>query len=346
MSTLPRDSFLDDVRDAFRLLYRTYSETYHADTRPSDFRSVLKELDGNFVRFDREDRRTTITFHNPSIRDFVQNYLLQSEEEVVLLLRGSKFFEQLVWLWTFEREGSRKFTFRAMLRRHADTFVTALTKTIDLPSYKQRYRYVKGEFRYDPISIEERVEFLTGVAQTLKHPDLMLLVSSKRDHIKRRISRGRVERRDMVRLLEGLAKLPSCAEELNALIPVARSALLRLSNEIREFEAYRTFARIFPNAIDDDARLHVSQRFGALAERQIHKYDPDAIREYASQLEDLGNEFSVDVTEAVAALEANARQKEKEARRRRRTRRSVKRSRPNQNACTDEDLASMFAVFA
>jgi hypothetical protein len=346
MATLPRDSFLEDVRDAFRQLYRIYSETYHVDTRPSDFRSVLKELDGNFVRFDREERRTTITFHNPSIRDFVQNYLLQNEDEVLLLLRGAKFFEQLRWLWTFEREGSRKFTFRAMLRRHADTFVSALARTIDLPSYKQRYRLVKGEFRYDPIAIEERVEFLAGVAQTLKHLQLTSVIVDNLNRIKRRVPRGRVDRRDLVRLLEGLTKLPWCAEELKAFIPVARSAFLRLSDEIREFEAYRTFARAFPTAIDDAARLHVAEKFSALAERQIYRYDPDAIREYASQLEDLANEFSVDVTAPIANLEADARQKEKEARRRRRTRRSVKRSRPKQNACTNEDLASMFAVLA
>jgi hypothetical protein len=347
MATLPPDSFLDDVRNGFKLLYRTYSETYHVDTRPNDLRCVLKELDGNFIRFDREDGRTTVTFHNPSVRDFIQNYLLQNEDEVLLLLRGTKFFEQLVWLWNFEREGSHRFTFRAMLRRHSHTFVSALARTIDLPGYKQRYRWVEGEFRYDPISIEERLEFLTDVARTLKDSALTSLIISELERIKRRVQRGRGDRKDLARLLEGLAKLRWFpAKELDELVGVAQSLFVRVSDDIRDFEAYRTFSRVFPAALDDTTRMHVAEKFSELADQEIYKHSPDAIREYASQLTDLGSEFAVDVTHAVTTLEADARRKEKEARRRYRTRRATRRSRLNQNACTDEDLASMFAVLA
>ena len=347
MATLPPDSFLDDVRDGFKLLYRTYSETYHVDTRPNDLRCVLKELDGNFVQFDREDGRTTVTFHNPSVRDFIQNYLLQNEEEVLLLLRGAKFFEQLVWLWNFEREGSHRFTFRAMLRRHSNTFVSALERTLDLPSYRQRYRWVEGEFRHDRISIEERVEFLATVDRTLKHSGLTSQVVSKLDRIKRRVQRGHVNRKDLARLLEGLVNLSWFpAKELNELVRVAQPLFVRVSDEIGEFEAYRMFSRSFPTAIDDTARMHIAEKFSELADQKIYKFDADSVREYASQLKDLGSEFAVDVSQAITKLEADARRKEKEARRRYRTRRAAKRSRLNQNTCTDEDLASMFAAFA
>jgi hypothetical protein len=346
LATLPRQTYLDDVRPAFRFLHATYAAKYQCDTRPNDLRRVLKELDGNFVQFDREDGRTTVAFHNPSIRDFIQNYLLQNEEEVVLLLHGTKFFEQLMWLWRFEREGSRKFTFRAMLRKNLDTFIESLARTVDLQSYKERYRWVEGEFRYDPVSIEERVEFITTVAETVTHPNLHALILGKLDRIKRRVSRGRVNRRDLARLLQGLRKLPAAlSNEVEPLIFAAKSLFLRLSDDIRDFEAYRMFARTFPELLEEETRSHVADRLEALAARRnFEYYDPDEIREYASKLRDFGREFSVNVAHRVMSLEAYAQRAEKAARRRSRTRRSVRRSRLRQHECSNEDLASMFAA--
>lgn len=347
MATLPRDCFLDDVREVFKVSYKAYSEIYHVDTRPNDFKRVLKELDGNFIRLEREGDRSTIAFHNPSVRDFVQNHLLQNDEEIVVLLRGAKFFEQLIWLWTFEREGSRKFTFRRVLRIHASEFIAALAKTIDLPGYRQRERWVGGEFREDPFTAEERVEFLTNVVSTLQHSELISLIVGKIEYIGRRVKGGRADRRDLARLMEGLATQPLLkTKALECLLPVARPVFLRLSDAVRDFEAFRTFARTFPTAIDRSARSHVAEKFSALAGRHVDIYAPDSIREYASQLKDLGKEFSVDVEETVSELEARARRREKEIRRHFRTRRSARRSRQRKDVCSDEDLATMFKVFA
>jgi hypothetical protein len=346
LTTLPRETALDDVRRAFKVIYRTFSQLYRFDTGPNDFRNVLKELDGNFVRFERDDGKTTVAFHNPSIRDFMQNHLLENEDEVVALVQGAKFFEQLVWLWTFEREGAAGASFRVVLRHNASLFVEALKRTIDLPSYKQRYRWAEGEWRSDPVSVEERTEILASIAQKFTDSELTALLTAKLEQVRQRALRGRSDRRDLARLLERVAGLPrrfnSAREHL---IEAATGFFVKPSQTIREFEAYRDFTRHFPYAVDSVTHMQVGRQFETFARQQAPHYDPDAIREYASQVRDLAGAFSINLADAVSEFEAEAKKREKEARRRTRTRRSARRGRPPKGACSDEDIASMFEIF-
>jgi hypothetical protein len=72
--------------------FRAYGLHVNAD----DFRKSLKELDGNFIKTSKWGSDFYISFHNPSIRDFIENYLSKNYSEVMAICNSAKFFDQFI----------------------------------------------------------------------------------------------------------------------------------------------------------------------------------------------------------------------------------------------------------
>ena len=92
---------LDVLEEAFLAFHSQQANKHHMDTGPRDFRRALKELDGTFLRVRTDDRSgcTTVMFHNPSVRDFLQSYL-DEERELIRDLVGSAILHgQIGQLW-------------------------------------------------------------------------------------------------------------------------------------------------------------------------------------------------------------------------------------------------------
>jgi hypothetical protein len=70
-----------------------------------DFEHALRELDNNFVSTSREGEDLIIDFHNPSVEDFIAQYLNNHPEDVRDLFDSAQFFEQCVRLARGPRGG-------------------------------------------------------------------------------------------------------------------------------------------------------------------------------------------------------------------------------------------------
>ena len=254
------------------------------------------------------------------------------------------FFEQLSWLWNFENKTGR--AFRTRIRRHANAFVGALRRTVDRPSYKQRYRWVRDEWRFDSISIEERSDILVSIGRTLPDRALLTLIEEQLERVRKRMLRRVSNRKDVAILFNQLGRLPQFAtDQRKALIATAKSFFLRLSGDIAEFEAYREFVRGHSRVFTKVERFHAEKEFRRLCEEEIYEDDPDSLRQYATQLEDLASLFDVDVTEKLQVIEDLATEREEEARRKSPEKEELDIPEANKADCTDADIASMFEVF-
>ena len=93
-----------------------------------------KELDGNFVSFSKHRGGISVQFHNPSVRDFLQGYCFEHQEEMTLLLKGASFFEQIMWLATYTRKDEDEPAFKSLLLENVKLWIDRLRKTINGPS--------------------------------------------------------------------------------------------------------------------------------------------------------------------------------------------------------------------
>jgi hypothetical protein len=63
------------------------------------FAASLKVLDDSFVSTQRQRGTTIVVPHNPSLLDFLTEYVRSSLPDAELMLAGSKYIEQVLWTW-------------------------------------------------------------------------------------------------------------------------------------------------------------------------------------------------------------------------------------------------------
>ena len=99
--SMPYQTFASDTESAYQAFNLSYSKHFASTMGPHDFRSALKELEGDFLEYDREGDNIIVRYQNPSVRDFVKKYLAGAKAEMALLIDAVVFFEQLssLWLW-------------------------------------------------------------------------------------------------------------------------------------------------------------------------------------------------------------------------------------------------------
>src|SRR5439155_10710429 len=99
LTTLADNTKLENLERAFLTFYEFRRLRFGFATKPGDWLDALRELDGNFMKTDKIGKDIVVSFHNPSIRDFMEQFLEKSDGDVLDLLRGTHFYDQYVWLW-------------------------------------------------------------------------------------------------------------------------------------------------------------------------------------------------------------------------------------------------------
>jgi hypothetical protein len=69
-------------------------------TSSGDWEDALKQLDDNFISSRTFGDDILVFFHNPSVLDFVENFLANSDGDVADLISGAHFYERYTSLWT------------------------------------------------------------------------------------------------------------------------------------------------------------------------------------------------------------------------------------------------------
>lgn len=159
LCTLPDEVLLTDLEIAFWTFYRLRQEKFGFPTSSGDWNDALKQLDGSFVATKRIGKDLVATFHNPSIRDYVEDFLSTSETDVSDLIRGSHFYEQYTRLWA----GRRGHRYRGV-DEHRDEFLREFQRHLFGESAATiRYVHSDGEpigLNHRTVSNESRTRFL------------------------------------------------------------------------------------------------------------------------------------------------------------------------------------------
>ena len=84
----------------FDILFGYRSREYGWIQRPTAFERSLNELEGNFIRIRERDRERLVEWHNPSVLDFLGNWLRRHRRDLEALLATATRFGQVEQLTT------------------------------------------------------------------------------------------------------------------------------------------------------------------------------------------------------------------------------------------------------
>ena len=92
-------------KDILKIAFNIYSDNkcsrLHLPTSFLNYKNALKELDDSFISINESPfilkglENIVIKFNNPSIKDFIENFIIENEEEFQEICKSCIFFEQI-----------------------------------------------------------------------------------------------------------------------------------------------------------------------------------------------------------------------------------------------------------
>jgi hypothetical protein len=295
LSTLPDDVALADCEVAFWEFYRLRQRRFGFSTSSGDWQDALKQLDGNFISTQNLGGELVVSFHNPSVRDFVENFLASSESDVADLISASQFYEQYTSLW--KGRGSGRY---AGVDRHSEEFLRSLRKGLFGQS-ASRIRIVDSDgrvigLRGNPPSNESRAEFAVRLANDLKNQAGDQFLDSVVDSLQRLWMDGNADKEDLVSLLDELTERGLTGED--AVFLTAQECLSGEVKEMGDFRAVAQFVKRYPGALASSELEKLRRDFVEFASEYSDGWDdgdPDWLRRIADDLEFVGKTLTVNV---------------------------------------------------
>ena len=260
---------------------------------PSDWLNAVRELDGNFIKTTPIGKDIVVSFHNPSIRDFMEQVLVDSDRDAVGLLRGAAFYEQYMSLWSGVND--RPYPGIAQAGRE---FRGALGMNLFGPSARmistERGGETIGVTPWAP-SNESRTEFFIRVADDVAGQpaaDAVPLLQSMSNLWRE----GSADREDLVCLLDMLRERGLTTDD--PVFKAARQCLMAPHETIEDFRAAAKFCETYPDVVSDAERDELKRQFEGFAPDYASGWDtdsdPDWLREIAGDIEGLGERLGID----------------------------------------------------
>jgi hypothetical protein len=304
-STMPTEVLLADLETAFWTFYRFRQARFGFSTLSGDWNDALKQLDGNFLVTQRYGSTIFVSLHNPSVRDFLEDFLSNSESDVVDLIQGAHFYEQYVTLWA--GRGSRRYS---GIDHNQDVFLRKLRANLFGPTASVVRHVIRDHqpncLKHMDISTESRASFAVRVAKELKSHAGEQFLSEILAALEERWKQGHADREDLVRLLQALTDHGIRREDKSFL--VAKACLWSRTEEIDDFRAIAQFAETYAEELSETDFEEVKKKFVAFASEYAAGWDDDAdwLRQVAADLDFVADRFDVDVARLTGRLSEKA----------------------------------------
>lgn len=124
---------LDELNQAYNKFYKNMAKEYNFSITPSDFDSAIKELDNNFTKISMDDdRQSIISFHNPSIRDFLITLINLNNPIKEILIDNLIYFNQIFYAFKNKNEKTEYISYNHKVNIDNDLEKKLALKSIEL----------------------------------------------------------------------------------------------------------------------------------------------------------------------------------------------------------------------
>lgn len=179
---------INKLRDAFARYYHYRAQQYNFATSSSDFDKALDELEGNFVRIERNELSSgkghnavdlVISCHNPSILDFLSRFFIEHPVEVRDVLICASSFEQIERLCNvFWRAPSGDVAERGI---DPDVLRDAIDRTLHTPSIRLERMSNTNRWMRMPSSVWTRLRTCCRIGSDVDDGELRHVVQEHID---------------------------------------------------------------------------------------------------------------------------------------------------------------------
>ncbi|MFA5974800.1 MAG: restriction endonuclease [Elusimicrobiota bacterium] len=307
MGSMPHEVLTDDLHKAFLDFHQRRAERYRFVCSPQDFRRALKELEGNFIQIALFKDCHQVSFHNPSVRDFIVTYLKTDRDEILELAEAAVFFEQLTILWAVTLPAHE---------REKSEFTKSAVRCFESENLElHNFWYGPKDMRREKMNIgfENRFRSLLMMAGDCSVKEECLPeIHRLFEIVKKRICKRGGRKSEIIDLLaqEQFMK-PIYRDIYDEALDLAKNYFLNSLDSVEDYEKLLKLAEKVPELLSKLELDESKTTFIGMYEEDIESVlnDEDAkgwAGNYASSLKYVAHHFNIDVKEDIEKLEEHS----------------------------------------
>lgn len=313
--SLPYEVFLEDLHKAFQTYSLAYAQQYGASINPQEFKFALRELEGDFLAYEKHGEEIIVGYHNPSVRDFVRQYLAGSPDELRLLVESAVFYEQLRFFWNWDGAKSGRSTLMAFASNKPGKCESRIKEILNGPpaaAINVRRGNTTRKERW-PTSYEEKAHLLASIVGQGADCLVQVLLEVI-DMVNEKLKKGNADRRGLANLLKQISSLINLPPgKVSSLMDNGKAFLLSTPDWADDLSPLCDLMEECPQAFSEEETMRAQAVVREVAESIVSggwDLEPEALREEASALRSVAERLEVDIEELVEKVEIQAAEKE------------------------------------
>lgn len=269
LTTLSDVTTLEILEESFDSFYSYRNKKYNRVGDPYGFKRGLNEIENNFIKISSDIKDIVVEYHNPSVRDFVENHLRENHKDAIELLQSATYAGQVYKLWGIDRNKQKK-------EDWANSVLTKYQELIlnDLPT---RYEKLWDDYYYDndQSTYFERFIIFTEISQSANKNLAESLVREEVRRAEENIQSGSISFYNGLKLFSLILekKVIGESKEIGSLYHLIYTELFSDVSawelEIEDYESIKSFLEDHPGSILEDNMDELENDFQIAAEDQI-----------------------------------------------------------------------------
>ena len=257
---------IDDLREAFEAFRLLEAKRFAIMRSPNEFNTALDELEGSFIRCERNSMVIVVAFHNPSVRDFLQRHISCNSEQALLLCESIVFYDQFRGVFTPQAARYQQNPVRIGEGLARQALTAAVLRTVSRTAKRHLVR-VKNDGTSTTLNMarmtpEMNAAHALRMAADLPPTDGITVATQVLHRMEQRVADGTVILGDLPAILSASAEFGEVSAIRNRLIDAARRAYESIDDyeELDQFLALKDFLSVVPGSVSEELLHRVAKK--------------------------------------------------------------------------------------
>ncbi|PWW00799.1 restriction endonuclease [Paenibacillus cellulosilyticus] len=291
LSTLTDSVLINDLETAFN----EYNKTNSRNSSNTEFKKALRQLEGNFINIRKVSHEFIISYSNPSIRDFIENYLNDNLYELRKLCHSLYFFDQHISLW------NNKKCINKIHQNLSQQYMNSILKQFNNDTFRLRNLGVGNNHKKESLKLIDRFVFIISAAIGFNYPlDCQDFIDIENQLYNEIRTTNYTDNSKLPQLLEKLTIINfQIGISKDKWIDAVKDLVFRALDEFDTYELINKIDNIIPDFLDSNEIQILRNKFNDVIDSE-HRYYLDQVNEkdyiegFCSTLEEVSSFLNVD----------------------------------------------------
>lgn len=292
LGSLPREIFLDDLKCATMRFFKIRGH----NTTDYKIGRALSELQGNFIIIRQDKGNNIISFHNPSIQDFIESYIDNKPMLLEFLIKSAYYYEQVQWIVERAKKvGSIQKIKNEILEGLKSTLTATPCALINYSSDRGRSTYkTRWSIRYGA-----RLGF---IASLINNDDFSFLKDYFRECIMgmtEKILEMNISNTDLIGLLKKVVDLDCVSDLKESFFMAAKESLFTNAFWVSDASCIADLIGIFPQIFSPEDHERLAEQVREIVNNNLDEDDAQLLSDELYSLKEIEGKLQYGFSEQI-----------------------------------------------